>query len=118
MFLKRLGNRIGGNVIPLQGVPPDPQQFAKHADAVAQWMDARAFAMRPCDRDLTNDESEFRSQVEQLRIKAPAFDFLQWEDDLRAAPGESLEATLRIFELQTQYRAQRQVEDSPEEPAM
>src|SRR5271170_3449369 len=100
-ILERLGNNVGRNVISFQRVPADPQQFNKHPDAIAQWVDACSFAMCPCDRNFTNRKAELSGQIEQFRIESPALDFLLREDCLCAAPGESLKPALRVFELQS-----------------
>src|ERR1700733_9884404 len=98
--LKRLGNRVRRNVVPLQRVPADPEQFTEHANAIAQGMDAGSLAMRPRHRDLADDEAELLGQVEQFRIKSPALDPLQRKNCLGAASRESLKAALRILEPQ------------------
>src|SRR5579863_5854647 len=116
--LQRFRNWRRRSVVPHQRVPADPQQFAKHANAVTQRMNTRSFAMRPCDGDLGDGKTELFSQIEYFRIESPTLDLLQRKDCLRAAPGEGLEAALGVLELQTQDDAQRQVENSSKEPAM
>src|SRR5579863_2704575 len=116
--LKRLGDSIAIGVVSFQRIPADPEQFSKHADAVAQRMDARSLAMRPRDGNLADGKPELSGQVKQFRIKSPTLDLLQRKNSLCAAPSESLKAALRVFVLQAQNYAQRQIEDSPEDSAM
>ena len=71
--------------------------------------------MCPSDGDFLYFEVKLARQKEKLRIKSPAFDFLQGENGLNGLLLECFEAALCVLEPQAQRDAQQQVEDPSEE---
>src|SRR4029077_4374296 len=63
-------------VLPAQRVPANFQYFSEHTDAIAQWVDARAFPMRPCHRDLRDSKTKLPRQEEQFGVESPALNLL------------------------------------------
>ena len=94
-------------------VPANLQHLQKHLGSIAQRANAGAFAVSPGQRDL--HDLNLPGQIEEFRIEAPSFNSLQRENCFRGSTGERFESALRVFEIQTQYYAEQQVENSPEE---
>src|SRR5882762_7140563 len=84
-------------VPPAHCIPPNDQEFRKHAQSVADGADLGVFLMRPLHCHLVHAKPEVASEKEDLRIETPTFDDLQWEYRLRSLALEGFEAALRVF---------------------
>src|SRR5580700_5361633 len=105
-------------VLPTQRVPANFQYFSEHADAIAQWVDARAFPMRPCHRDLRDSKTKLPRQEKQFGVESPALNLLLRKNHLRRAPGERFKTALGVLESQPQNDPQQQIEYPPEKLAI
>lgn len=109
----------GGNgVVAGQGIRADAEDVGEHAQAVAEGVEARAFAVRPDDRNFFDGETEAAGEEENFRIEAPALDALKREDALSSRAAEGFESTLRVGEIEAEKKAQGEIEDAPEELAV
>src|SRR5580704_12487377 len=81
-------------------------------------MNSCAATVGPGYRHFLHTEAEFRGQEKDFGIESPALDFLQRENLLHRPLLKSLEAALRILEVQTERDPQQQVENASEDLAM
>lgn len=114
LFRRDGGSNIAASIFPLHRIPANPQDICKHAQAVADGMNAGAFSMRPRYRNFRHNQVVLASKVQEFRIEAPPLDLLVWEDLVGSLPGKSFESALGVFIVQAKNQTESQVEDAAE----
>src|ERR1700722_859496 len=77
-------------------------------------MDPRTAAVSPGYRHFLHAESELAGEKKDFGIESPALDFLQRKNFLHCPSLKSLEAALRILEVQAESNSQQQIENASE----
>src|SRR5580704_2262893 len=78
-------------------------------------MNPRTSAVSPGYGHFLDAEPEFAGEKKNLRIESPALDFLRRENFLHCPPLKSLEAALRVLEVQAESNSQQKIENAPED---
>ena len=94
-----------------EGVPADDEDIEKHLDGVAEHVYFGGWGMAPANRDFDGGEAVVAGEVEELGVKAEAFDGLLLEDELAFFAAKGFEAALRVDERKAEDDADDFVED-------
>jgi hypothetical protein len=99
-------------VFPSHGVPANPEHLPDHAGAVRNGTDPGSTVVSPSDRHLDHRETGAVGKKQNLRVKAPALDFLQGKQRSCGISTECLKAALGVFEIQPENYSQQKIENA------